>query len=508
MLRDNACLDDPVSEGCADGKFTQFGSLNSETLDDKGLEKTSLNKTCESMSNTKDGYTKNVFKLFCDKCELTVGRVCPVLEHGDHKLVHPNNNIMANNITSLMQEFYNIQTTLYNKIYNLGLTLDRNNQQIEEIKETIEATTLQLKMLISGHEQTRSSCLDDQFSHVSLTTQKTDLQSAMEDVDQSIEITREMLPKHVMTPCVDWLSKEYANHDDDSGICDDDEDLNKKLVPDSFNYVMSLEAGQLEDPVGVTTNQDGSRVFVADYTNDRIQVFDSITGQYIRTMNYVSTHTDRRTTFLCPTGLATDKTGNIVLAERGRHRVTVMTYDGHLKHKFGKMGKAYSQLRGPHGVSVDKRGRIIVADTSNSRIQVFDKDGDFIFTFGQKGEERLDYPTYAIFHKGLFFVSDTDDDTVKVYDKDGHYLRRLTCHTEGLFSAPSGLAIYQDDYILVCDYNNDCIKMFSLQGKFITKFGSAGSGPGQFSGPESVAVSRDHKIIVTDKNNGRVQIFE
>jgi len=108
----------------------------------------------------------------------------------------------------------------------------------------------------------------------------------------------------------------------------------------------------------------------------------------------------------------------------------------------------------------------------------------------------------------LFFVSDTDNDSVKVYDKDGNYLRKLSDDQEGIFSAPSGLAIYQDHYVLVCDYNNDCIKMFSLEGKFIMKFGSAGSGPAQFCGPESVTVSGDCKIIVTDKNNSRVQIFE
>lgn len=422
-------------------------------------------------------------------------------------------------MNKMMDEFNEKQSVLNNKIHRLNLNLDRNNEEIEEIKATIQTTTLQLKMLIADQENALLSCLDSYFSEVSRQArkQKNDLQSAIEEVNESIEITQEMLRKkgetksRVLSSALEHLIK----HDDYSGICDDDDDdmrsasfsdpPKQRIIPEGFNYLMSFE-GQLEEPVGVTSTPDGL-LYIADYNNDCIRVFD-LTGQAIRTLTHVTADSGRETPFLCPTGLACDKAGNLVIAERARHRITVTSPDGKLKYKFGKMGKAHSQLRDPHGVTVDRIGRVIVADTSNSRIQVYDKNGDFVFTFGDKGEEKLDYPTYVVFHKGLFFVSDTDNDAVKVYNKDGCYLRRLSNHLEGAFSAPSGLAIYQADYILVCDYNNDCVKMFSLDGHFICKFGSAGNGPGQFCGPEAITVSHDNKIIVTDKNNSRVQIFE
>ncbi|KAK3730371.1 hypothetical protein QZH41_008009 [Actinostola sp. cb2023] len=481
-------------------------------------------------------------------CDGTVCRECGALFHREHTFLDHTNPIknVKFNMSEMMENFDNKQTVLNNKITSLDLTLGRKSQEIEQAKQKIQSTTFQLKKLISEQEKTLLSCLDSHYSNVSrqIKGQKTDLQSALDEVNQSIEIAREMLRNNgskslnghmnaepTIVPdttakvtieaghVIPNDSKEYINQmDDDSGICDDDynvrysegisleraqipNDTIQPFVPEkfTFNHEMSLGTQgdcQVKDPVGVTTSQDGS-IFVADYTRDRIQIFDRL-GQFVCTMSHVSTDSGRKTAFLCPTGLATDKTGNIVIAERGRHRITVMTPDGHLRHKFGKLGKAHSQLRDPHGVSVDTRGRIIVTDTANSRIQVFDKDGDFIFVFGHNGDHALDYPSYAIFQKGIFIVSDTDNDSVKVFDKEGLYVRNLTEQREGLFSAPSGLAIYKEEYVLVCDFNNDCVKMFTLEGRFVTKFGSEGSGPGQFSGPEAITVSADGANVLLD----------
>ena len=60
---------------------------------------------------------------------------------------------------------------------------------------------------------------------------------------------------------------------------------------------------------------------------------------------------------------------------------------------------------------------------------------------------------------------------------------------------------------MVCDYNHDCVKVCTLDGKYVTKFGNSGKEAGQFSGPEAVAVLPSGEIVVTDKGNGRVHVF-
>ena len=61
---------------------------------------------------------------------------------------------------------------------------------------------------------------------------------------------------------------------------------------------------------------------------------------------------------------------------------------------------------------------------------------------------------------------------------------------------------------MVCDTLNHRVQVFELSGKFVTKFGTKGSGMGEFDKPVSAAVLSDGKIIVTDFLNHRVQLFE
>ena len=61
---------------------------------------------------------------------------------------------------------------------------------------------------------------------------------------------------------------------------------------------------------------------------------------------------------------------------------------------------------------------------------------------------------------------------------------------------------------MVCDTLNHRIQVFDLSGKFVTKFGTKGSGIGEFDQPVSPAALSDGKIVVADLNNSRIQIFE
>jgi len=50
---------------------------------------------------------------------------------------------------------------------------------------------------------------------------------------------------------------------------------------------------------------------------------------------------------------------------------------------------------------------------------------------------------------------------------------------------------------------------FDKDGKFILKWGSEGTGPGQFNTPHGIAVgSRDHHVFVSDRSNRRIQVFD
>ena len=74
---------------------------------------------------------------------------------------------------------------------------------------------------------------------------------------------------------------------------------------------------------------------------------------------------------------------------------------------------------------------------------------------------------------------------------------------------PSGIAIDSSSgNVYVADYQFNNIQKFTSNGKFITKWGSFGSGDGQFNHPRGIAIDRSSNYMyVVDQRNSLVQQF-
>ena len=64
----------------------------------------------------------------------------------------------------------------------------------------------------------------------------------------------------------------------------------------------------------------------------------------------------------------------------------------------------------------------------------------------------------------------------------------------------------KDGYAYVVDNETHNVFKFDHEGKFIMKFGSKGSGPGQLHWPAGISYSKKH-LYITDDNN-RISIFD
>lgn len=69
-------------------------------------------------------------------------------------------------------------------------------------------------------------------------------------------------------------------------------------------------------------------------------------------------------------GIAVDCVGNVIVTDKGNHRIHIFTPDFTKALIIGKLGDAYGDFNNPTGVAVDCRGNIFVCDTGNNRIQV------------------------------------------------------------------------------------------------------------------------------------------
>ena len=101
-------------------------------------------------------------------------------------------------------------------------------------------------------------------------------------------------------------------------------------------------------------------------------------------------------------------------------------------------GTGNEHLNHPYGVTVDHNsGNIYVADCSNNCVEVFYKTAKYLLRFGDgKGEGKMSYPRGLIIRGNTLFVS-----------------------------------------------HNHCILVYELDGKFVSRIGSEGSGGLQFSCP-------------------------
>ena len=260
-----------------------------------------------------------------------------------------------------------------------------------------------------------------------------------------------------------------------------------------------------------------------------------------------------------PWGIAVREGGEVVVAERDGHCVTIISADGE-KISFGTLGSTPGEFNWPEGVAIDAGGNILVCDCNNHRIQQFSSTGKHLKTVGTHGNGRLQfiYPVGITVHPhthkvyvtdsynhriqvlnsdltysssfgsqgpnrgefntpydistdsaGNVYVADSHNHRVQVFSVDGQYLRQFgkKGEGEGELKEPLSVTVDSHNLVYVLEWGNSRVSIFTSDGEFIKSFGSRGNGPGQFNGPYGMCVDRNGTVYVCDTDNGRLQIF-
>ncbi len=263
---------------------------------------------------------------------------------------------------------------------------------------------------------------------------------------------------------------------------------------------------QIVEPMGLAVSDDGQRVYVSDFAQLAVFVFDFSGKTFARIGS--EQHLAR------PVGLALDAEEQLYVVEQELKGITVFDRQGR-KLRF----ITHPGVERPTGVAIDReRGRIYLADTGHTRseahtVKVFAMSGELLRTIGTgKGEApgQFMFPTYlAVDGRGNLYVTDTLNSRVQMFDPDGKYVKAFgqRGNSWGMFDKPKGVALDSFGNVYVVDSGWSNVQIFNQTGQVLLFFGGRGPIPGMLKNPTAIAIDRQNRIYVADYLNHRVEVY-
>ena len=219
---------------------------------------------------------------------------------------------------------------------------------------------------------------------------------------------------------------------------------------------------------------------------------------------------------------------------RGRHQLHVILEGKHIigspfpvfvKRPLDQLGKPMKtitghtidngelhKLKGPWGVAINSKGNIVVSEWNGNCVSVIDPaEEKVILSFGSYGSSPGQFKRsqgVAVDDEDNILVVDGLNSRIQKFAPDGTFKAATRDYIQ--LNSPEDIAIHPDSkklYISSSESSHHCIKILNPDLTFSDSFGSSGSGYGQFSRPKGVAFDSTGKVYVADQENYRIQVF-
>ncbi|XP_050296765.1 E3 ubiquitin-protein ligase TRIM71 isoform X2 [Anthonomus grandis grandis] len=266
--------------------------------------------------------------------------------------------------------------------------------------------------------------------------------------------------------------------------------------------------GYLSRPWGLAINRFGQMI-VADRSNDRVQVFDC-EGKYLFHFGSQGSQIGQ---FDRPSSVAVSPINdNIIVVDKDNHRIQVFNMYGDFLFTFGEKGSRIGQFMYPWDVACDGEGNILVSDARNHRLQMFRWDGIFITKWGiERITEIMDTPRGVTFDPmGNIIMTDFNKHRVILIDRYTNNMRFIGKEGKerGQFNRPQGVVCDDRGWFVVTDSRNYRFQVFNEKGEFMWMVGRQGKKePAEFDRPCAAALDPEGHIHLMDFGNDRIQVF-
>jgi DNA-binding beta-propeller fold protein YncE len=225
--------------------------------------------------------------------------------------------------------------------------------------------------------------------------------------------------------------------------------------------------GQIQNPHGLAFDKDG-RLLVADRDNGRIQLFDKL-GNYID--EWHSAELGR------PWSLCTDDEGFIYSIDGGdqddnnpRSGIVKLSSDGEIICRFSSFGTGPGELNWGHSIAVSDNGEEVFAvDLKNARVQKFittdhSKDNYIVdLEWGDSSYKSEKAPLGIAYKNEILFVTidGKGEPILLLSSNNGQLVNKIGA---GIFERAHGIFVDDENTIWVTDVDANKVYRLNLSG--------------------------------------------
>ena len=256
--------------------------------------------------------------------------------------------------------------------------------------------------------------------------------------------------------------------------------------------------GELYFPEGVAIHEETHQIFVANYVNDRIEIF-SETGEFISQLGVGQLSN--------PSGIAIHG-DSLYVSCRGDHTVSQFSLIEmcHVR-RIGGWGSNNGQFNDPRQLTTVLIGRVFIADCDNDRICIHDPDLNHL--------RNITHPSMSgpsdvkVSRDCLYVMCPLNKPRMLVLTLEGDMLHSLiTCGERMDVFRPYLFCLDPLNNFVLSDYHSHSIRVFSPEGNLLHTIGREGHQPGMFYHPEGVAITPNGRLVcVSENENYGLQIF-